>query len=109
MSASESGPHDLGLRYGLASVFERADVRSPEMAQLRRGDAFEVVGAEGEFYRVRLPDGTVGFVFDQNIVGSGLPLTESERRQAAEAAAAAGRVPAGWRGLLARVRRACSV
>jgi hypothetical protein len=103
MATIQRMPENVGLRYGNASVFEQADTHTREVAQLGAGVAFTVVGAEGEYYRVRLDAETTGFVYAHNLVGSNMPLTASEQRTADERAAAAARPPGGWRGLLYRL------
>jgi hypothetical protein len=68
-------------------------------------EPFTVLGTEGEFYQVRVPDGPVGFVYALNVSGTDMPLTASEQRDADERAALAARPPRGWRGMLQRLRR----
>jgi hypothetical protein len=97
-------PGNLSLRYGSADVFARADTRAPVITQLARGDPFTVLGTEGEFYHVRLPDGTAGFIWAQNVSGTDMPLTANEQRDADDRAAYAARPQRGWRGLLQRLR-----
>jgi hypothetical protein len=104
MASSSPTPENLGLRYGSAEVFARADTRSAVIARLAPGDPFTVHGTEGEFYRVRLPDEAEGFIYAQNVVGTNLPLTANEQRNADDRAAFAARGPGGWRGLLQRLR-----
>jgi hypothetical protein len=104
MASPEPIPENVQLRYGSASVFERADTHAKEVGKLQRGDPLVVLGTEGEFYQVRLPDGTVGFVYAHNLVGSNMPLTTSEQETADVRAAAATRPPGGWRGVLQRLR-----
>jgi len=103
MATDTPVPEDVHLRYGSASVFERADVHSPQVGQLASDDAFVVEGTEEEFYRVRLPAGTVGFVYAHNLVGSHMPLTASEQHTADDRAAAESRSHGGLRGLLERL------
>jgi hypothetical protein len=98
-------PGNLSLRYGAADVFDRADTRAKVIAQLVRGEPFTVLGTEGEFYQVRLPDETVGFIWAQNVSGTDMPLTANEQRDVDDRAALAARPPQGWRGLLQRLRR----
>src|SRR5918992_685548 len=104
MASLSPVPGDLRLRYGSASVFNRADTRAPVIAQLNPGDPFAVLGTEGEFYHVRLPDGPLGFIYAHNVVGTDMPLTDSEQRNTDERAARAARPSQGWRGLLQRLR-----
>ncbi len=104
MATSSPSPRDVRLRYGSANVFGRADARERAIAQLAPGDPFTVLGTEAEFYQVRLPDGTVGFVYAQNLVGTDMPLTVSGQRNADDRAAFAARPPGGLRGLLHRLR-----
>ena len=62
----------------------------------------------GEYYRVRMADGPVGFVFAHNLIGligSHMPLTATEQHTADERVAAAARPPGGWRGLVQRISR----
>jgi hypothetical protein len=92
------------LRYGSADVFERADTRAKVIAQLESHDPFALLGTEGEFYHVRLPDRAVGFIWAHNVVGTDMPLTVTEQRIADTRAAEAARPPRGWRGLLHRLR-----
>jgi hypothetical protein len=107
MASSSPIPGNLGLRYGTADVFERADTRAPVVARLAKGDPFTVHGTEGEFYCVHLPDGGVGFIYAQNVIGSDMPLTVNEQRNADDRATiAAAHAQGGWRGLLQRFRGA---
>jgi hypothetical protein len=103
MATDSQVPANVQLRYGSANVFERADVHSPQVGQLATDDPFDVLGTEEEFYRVSLPDKTVGFVYAHNLVGSHMPLTASEQHTADDRAAAAARPHGGWRGLLERL------
>ena len=103
MATDSPAPENVQLRYGSANVFERADVHSPQVAQLATNDPFLVLGTEEEFYRVSLSDQTVGFVYAHNLVGSHMPLTASEQHTADDRAAAAARPRGGWRGLLERL------
>ncbi len=105
MATDSPTPKNVHLRYQLVSVFEHADTSSNEIAQLGPEDHFTVEGAEGDFYRLRLVAGNVGFVFAHNLVGSHLPLTAAEQHSADQRAAAAARPPGGWRGLLRRLGR----
>jgi hypothetical protein len=105
MATHSPAPEDIQLRYGSASVFERPDTRAKAVGQLATGDPLTVLGTEDQFYRVRLPEGTVGFVYAHNLVGAHLPLTTGEQHRADERAAAAAQPPGGWRGLLRRLER----
>ncbi len=102
MSADQPAPGNVQLRYTSAKVFERPDTRASEIGELARGDAFSVLGTDGEFYQIRLPNGTNGFVYAHNVVGSNLPLTASEQETAARRAAEAAYAGSGWRGVLKR-------
>lgn len=106
MASSSPTPSHLGLRYGSAEVFERADTRAAVVARLAPGDPFTVHGTEGEFYRVQLAGGGEGFVYAQNLIGTDMPLTANEQRNADDRAAIAARPPGGLRGLLQRLRGA---
>ena len=106
MLTNEPAGESPRLRYGSASVFARADTHTKQVAQLEPGQPFTVLGTEGEFYQVQLPDGSVGFVYAHNVIGSNLPLTVGEQQQADDRAARAAQPPGGWRGLLGRLRRA---
>lgn len=106
MANSAPLPGNLSLRYGSAEVFERADTRAAVIARLAPGDPFTVHGTEGEFYHVRLPNEAMGFVYAQNLVGTDMPLTVNEQRNADDRAATAARPPGGLRGLLQRLRGA---
>ena len=103
METSQPMPGNLRLRYGTASVFERPDTRSKEVAQLGAVDVYTVVGAEGEYYHVQLADGTDGYVYASNVVGTDMPLTASEQVIADERAALASRPQGGWRGMVKRL------
>src|SRR3954462_10910450 len=103
MATNFPAPENVRLRYGSANVFERADEHSPQVGQLATDDPFAVLGTEEEFYRVSLPDETVGFVYAHNLVGSHMPLTASEQHSADDRAAVAARREGGWRGLLQRL------
>ena len=92
----------LRLRYNAATVFTRADLRSAPLQELSNADDFTVLDALGEFYRVRCPDESIGYVYAHNVVGENLPLTFSERVAAEDRAAAAERSPSGWRRFLKR-------
>jgi hypothetical protein len=105
MTTDSPAPENVHLRYQVVSLFEHADTSSKEMAQLRSDDRFSVLGTEGEYYRVRLVDGSVGFIFAHNLVGSHMPLTATEQHSADERAAAAARPPGGWRALVQRISR----
>jgi hypothetical protein len=96
-------PGDLRLRYGTASVFERADTHSKEVAVLAATDAFTVVGAEGEYYRVQLTEGSVGYIYAHNLQGTNMPLTASEQVQSDARAAYDARPPGGLRGIVKRL------
>ena len=61
------------LRYSAAPVFEVADLGAVVISQLYRGDAFTVLGSEGSFRQVRLPDGATGFVYENNLIGVDTP------------------------------------
>ena len=104
MASNQPGPTHLRLRYKTASIFERADTRSPEVGHLEEHDAFTVLGAEGEFYHVQLPSGMVGFVYAHSVVGTDMPLTDREQHNADERAAEAAKPTGGWRGALDRLR-----
>jgi hypothetical protein len=106
MASDSPAPSSLRLRYGSANVLERTDARAKVTVQLHPGDAFTVLGTEDEYYRIRLPDGTVGFVYAQNVVGTDLPLTTNEQRNADDRAALAARPRGGLRGMLQRLRGA---
>jgi hypothetical protein len=105
MASSQPVPQNVQLRYGSAVVFDRADLRAQEVGRLEPGDPLLVLSAEGEFYRVQLPDGAAGFVFAHNLTGAHMPLTASEQDHADRRAAVADQAPTGWRGLLHRLRR----
>jgi hypothetical protein len=104
MASPPPSPGNLRLRYGSADVFERPDTHAKVMAQLAPHDPFTVLGTAGEFYEVRLPDGAKGFIYAQNVVGTDMPLTVNEQRNADDRATAAARPPQGWRGLVHRLR-----
>src|SRR5947207_10755764 len=104
MASPPPSPGNIRLRYGSADVFDRADTHAKVIAQVTPHDPFTVLGTEGEFYQVRLPDGAVGFIYAQNVGGTDMPLTVTEQHNADDRAAAAARPPRGWRGLLHRLR-----
>jgi hypothetical protein len=104
MASHTPGPGNLRLRYAAADVFTRADTGARVLARLAPEDPFTVLGTEGEYYQVRLPDGVVGFIYAHNVVGTDMPLTVTEQRTADERAAQAARPPQGWQGLLHRLR-----
>ncbi len=95
MASNRPTPTNLSLRYNTADVFDRADTRAHVIAHLTQADPFTVLGTEGDFYQVRLPDGVVGFIYAQ---------TDREQHEADSRAARAARPPGGWRGLLQRLR-----
>ena len=95
MANPPPSPGNLRLRYGSATVFARADTHAKVIAELTPQDSFTVLGTEDEFYQVRLPDGTTGFIWAQNVVGTDMPLTVSEQRNADDRAALAARPPQG--------------
>jgi hypothetical protein len=103
METNQPLPGNLRLRYGTASVFERADTRSKEVAQLGVADVYTVLGADGEYYHVQLADGTDGYVYAANVVGTDMPLTASEQVIADDRAALASHPAGGWRGMLKRL------
>lgn len=105
MASSQPVPEHVRLRYGVAPVFEEANSSSRQLGQLAPGDPITVLGAEEDFYQVRLADGTLGFIYWHNLVGSNMPLTASEKVQAALLTAAANEPPSGWRGILHRLQR----
>jgi hypothetical protein len=96
-------PRALGLRYGAADVYARADTHAKVILRLTSGDPFTVHGTEGEFYQVLLRDGVVGFVYAQNVTGTDMPLTAIEQQLADDRAALAARPPGGWRGWVRRL------
>jgi hypothetical protein len=85
-------------------VFDRADTRAQVIARLAPCDAFTVLGAEGEFYRVELPGEVTGFIYAHNVIGTDLPLTGAEQRLAEDRAALAAQPHGGWRGWARRLR-----
>ncbi len=103
MASNQPTPSDLSLRYNTADVFDRADTRAKVIAHLTQADPFTVLGTEGDFYQVRLPDGVVGFIYSHNVTGTDMPLTDREQNRADTQAANAARPPGGWRGLLRRL------
>lgn len=111
MASTQPTPENVGLRYGSANVFERADTHAKVIALLGPEDPFTVLGTEtrtstsDEFYQVRLADGTLGFVYAHNLVGSHMPLTDREQDTADKQAAADTKPPGGWRGLRQRFDR----
>ncbi len=106
MATNQPVPSDVQLRYASATIFERADTHAKQVGQLGPGDPVTVLGAEGEFYRVQMPDGTSGFVYAHNLTGLDMPLTASEQVESDRQAAAAAEPPRGWQGLLHRLRGA---
>src|SRR5919206_5348485 len=102
--ASSPPPSNISLRYNPADVFDRADTRAPVIARLTQADPFTVLGTEGEFYQVRLPDGVVGFIYALNVIGTDMPLTDIEQRNADERATRDARPPGGLQGLFRRLR-----
>src|SRR3954466_12040993 len=104
MASSSPLPGNVGLRYGSADVFERADTRASVVARLTTGDPFTVAGTEGEFYRVQVPGVADGYIYAQNLVGTNMPLTVNEQRNADDRAALAARPSGFLRGLLQRLR-----
>ena len=68
-------PENVKLRYKSASVYQRADTHSTEVGQLESDDSFTVLGTEQEYYQVRLADGSIGFVYAQNLIGSDTTAT----------------------------------
>lgn len=73
MASSAPLPANGRLRYSAAPVFDRADLRAGVITQLYRGDVFAVLGSEGKFYQVQLPNGAIGFVYGNNLSGANLP------------------------------------
>jgi hypothetical protein len=102
--ASTPPPSNISLRYNTADVFERADTRAKVIAHLTQADPFTVLGTESEFYQVRLPDGVVGFIYAHNVIGTDMPLTDIEQRDADERAARDARPPGGMKGMFRRLR-----
>jgi hypothetical protein len=49
------------------------DLRSAEIARLERDDEVEIIGSEGSFLQVRLPDGSVGWVPRVVFLGASAP------------------------------------
>jgi hypothetical protein len=103
MASNPPTPSNLSLRYKTADVFDRADTRAKVIAHLTQADPFTVLGTEGDFYQVRLPDGAVGFIYSHNVTGTDMPLTDREQEIADDKAADAARPPGGWRGVLRRL------
>jgi hypothetical protein len=104
MASNPPTPSNLRLRYNTAHVYEQADTRARVIAKLTQADPFTVLGTEGEFYQVRLPDGVVGFIYALNVSGTDMPLTDIEQRNADEQAARDARPPGGLQGLFRRLR-----
>src|SRR3954447_22996893 len=102
--ASTPPPSNLSLRYNTADVFDRADTRAKVVAKLTQTDPFTVLGTAGEFYQVRLPDGVVGFIYAHNVIGTDMPLTDIEQRNADERTARDARPPGGLQGMFRRLR-----
>jgi len=102
MADNQPVPGQLRLRYGTATVFSEADLRSPPLRELTNTDDIVVLGAQGEFYRVKFPDESIGYVYAHNVIGSNMPLTDSEQVTADDRAASAARRPGGLRGFLQR-------
>jgi hypothetical protein len=51
------------VTYRLVKLADRPeDLYSPEIARLDRGDEVEVIGFQGDYVRVRTPDGLVGWM-----------------------------------------------
>lgn len=75
MPSSAPLPENGQLRYSAAPMFDRADLGARVVTQIYRGDAFTVLGSEGEFYQVRLTNGAIGFVYGNNLSGMDLPRT----------------------------------
>jgi hypothetical protein len=105
MAGSPPPPEHLRLPYGSAKVFARADAHAKVIGQLSPGDPFTVLGTKGEYYRVRLPAGTIGFIQAHNVTGSNMPLTVIEQQIEDDTTAASAKPPGGWRGLLRRLNR----
>jgi hypothetical protein len=102
MASNQPLPGGLRLRYGTATVFSQADLNSPKLRELSDTSDITVLAAEGEFYRVQLPDESIGYVYAHNVVGTNMPLTDSEQVAADDRAATAARRPGGLRGILRR-------
>jgi hypothetical protein len=75
MQGGTSAPGPVTLRYSAVAVFDGTDRRAKAITHLYRGDAFAVLAAHGEFRQVRLPSGTIGFVYATNLIGSDVPAT----------------------------------
>jgi hypothetical protein len=104
MASGEPIPTNVQLRYASASIFDRADTRAQEVGRLAPGDPVTVLGTESDFYRVQLPDGTTGFVYAHNLIGSDMPLTANEQAESDRQATIAAQRPSGLRGMLHRLR-----
>lgn len=58
------------ITYRLVKLADRPeDLYSPELARLDRGDEVEVIGFQGDYVRVRTPDGLVGWIPGITTVG----------------------------------------
>jgi hypothetical protein len=79
-TASQPLPTDVRLQWPKVRVLGSAHEGAKAIAQLASGEPFTVLSAQGEFYRVRLSDGAIGFVFARHLVGSNLPVATSEHR-----------------------------
>lgn len=108
MASQPPTPSDVRLRYGSANVFDRADTRATVIGLLNPDDPFTVLGSEGDFYQVSLPDGARGYIYAQNVIGTDMPLTATEQQNADDRAALAARPSGGWRGVLNRLRGGAS-
>jgi hypothetical protein len=102
MATEQPTTGTVQLRYGSAKVFEQADTRGRELGELTQGDSFSVVSAEGEYYQVKLADGTIGYVYAHNLTGSSLPATAVQQADADRRAANTARDAEGWRGSVKR-------
>ncbi|HZS00170.1 MAG TPA: SH3 domain-containing protein [Chloroflexota bacterium] len=67
MPSTPSLPGSARLRYSAAPVLDRADLGARIITQLYRGDAFTVLGREGQFCQVQLANGATGFVLGNNL------------------------------------------
>ena len=103
MVSTQPVPEDVQLRYGSASVFAQADVYSPHVREMAKGDPFTIDGTEGDFFRVTLPDGVPGFIYAHNLRGNHLPLTDRQQHDADHRAALAAQPAGGWRGAVNRL------